>query len=153
MRLIVIAIGRLKQGPKRELVSRYLERAIAAGRNLGLSGFDVLELPESRAAGIVCKTEYARALRAGGDETCALDAAGAATCWGHGFLGDSSGLKQFPPPKPGSVVDIVDIALAHERACALLESGGAKCWGRGPLGDGSPLTATSVVPVSVVGLP
>ena len=60
-------------------MSRYLERAIAAGRNLGLSGFDALELPESRAAGSARKTEEARALRAGvadGTRLVALDERG-----------------------------------------------------------------------------
>ena len=41
MRLIVIAVGRLKDGPERELVERYRERADEAGRKLGLRGFEV----------------------------------------------------------------------------------------------------------------
>jgi 23S rRNA (pseudouridine1915-N3)-methyltransferase len=49
MRLAIAAIGRMKQGPERELVARYLDRAKAAGRPLGLSGFEVIEFPESRA--------------------------------------------------------------------------------------------------------
>ncbi len=40
----------MKQGPERELVARYLERARAAGKPLALTGFDVLEFAESRAA-------------------------------------------------------------------------------------------------------
>lgn len=39
----------MKQGPERELVSRYLDRARAAGKPLALTGFDILEFPESRA--------------------------------------------------------------------------------------------------------
>ncbi len=50
MRIAIAAVGRMKQGPERELATRYLERARAAGRPLALTGFDVLELPESRAA-------------------------------------------------------------------------------------------------------
>jgi len=38
----------MKQGPERELVARYLDRARAAGKPLALTGFDVLEFPESR---------------------------------------------------------------------------------------------------------
>jgi 23S rRNA (pseudouridine1915-N3)-methyltransferase len=49
MRLSIAAIGRMKQGPERELVSRYLERAVASGRPLAMAGFDVIELGESRA--------------------------------------------------------------------------------------------------------
>ena len=40
----------MKQGPERELVSRYLDRAKAAGKPLALTGFDVSEFAESRAA-------------------------------------------------------------------------------------------------------
>ena len=39
----------MKQGPERELVSRYLDRARASGKPLALTGFDVLEFAESRA--------------------------------------------------------------------------------------------------------
>jgi 23S rRNA (pseudouridine1915-N3)-methyltransferase len=46
-------------------VSRYLDRAIAAGRNLGLSGFEVHESPESRANGSARKADEARSLRTG----------------------------------------------------------------------------------------
>jgi 23S rRNA (pseudouridine1915-N3)-methyltransferase len=49
MRLIVIAIGRLKQGPERELAERYRERFDDIGRNLGFRGLTVHEIPESRA--------------------------------------------------------------------------------------------------------
>ncbi|MFN3889714.1 MAG: 23S rRNA (pseudouridine(1915)-N(3))-methyltransferase RlmH [Beijerinckiaceae bacterium] len=49
MKLILGAVGRLKAGPERDLAARYLERARAAGRPLGLTGPDVRELEESRA--------------------------------------------------------------------------------------------------------
>ena len=49
MRLIVISIGRLKQGPERELAERYRDRFDDVGRKLGFRGLDVLEIPESRA--------------------------------------------------------------------------------------------------------
>ena len=49
MRLSIHAIGRMKQGPERELVARYLECAVGSGRPLGLTGFEVAEFPESRA--------------------------------------------------------------------------------------------------------
>ena len=50
MRVRIAAIGRMKAGPERELCGRYLERAVASGRGLGLTGFDVAEFAESRAA-------------------------------------------------------------------------------------------------------
>jgi len=43
-------VGRLKAGPERLLVDRYLERARKAGPALALTGFTVAEFPESRAA-------------------------------------------------------------------------------------------------------
>jgi 23S rRNA (pseudouridine1915-N3)-methyltransferase len=49
MRLIVIAVGRLKQGPERELAERYSERFEELGRKLGFRGLAIHELSESRA--------------------------------------------------------------------------------------------------------
>ena len=49
MKVTIAAVGRLKSGPERELASRYVERAAAAGKRLGLS-FLVHEFPESQAA-------------------------------------------------------------------------------------------------------
>ena len=49
MRIMVIAVGRLKQGPERELADRYATRFDDAGRKLGFRGLEVRELPESRA--------------------------------------------------------------------------------------------------------
>ena len=49
MRIIVIAVGRLKQGPERELTKRYRERVDDIGRKLGFRGLEIHEIPESRA--------------------------------------------------------------------------------------------------------
>jgi len=49
MRLLIAAIGRLKQGPERELAAWYLKRAEATGRSLGLRGIEIVEIRESRA--------------------------------------------------------------------------------------------------------
>lgn len=49
MRLLVIAVGRLKQGPERELAERYRKRFDDLGRKLGFRGLDICEIPESRA--------------------------------------------------------------------------------------------------------
>ena len=45
---MVLAVGRLKAGPERELCERYLERARKGGGKLGLRGFTVEDLPEAR---------------------------------------------------------------------------------------------------------
>lgn len=49
MRLVVISIGRLKQGPEQELAERYRQRFEDIGRKLGFRGLAVHEIPESRA--------------------------------------------------------------------------------------------------------
>src|SRR3954468_7133650 len=49
MRVVVIAVGRLKQGPERELAGRYREWFDEIGRRLGFRGLEVHEIPESRA--------------------------------------------------------------------------------------------------------
>jgi len=49
MHLLVISIGRLKQGPERELAERYRERFDDLGRKLGFRSLSVHEIPESRA--------------------------------------------------------------------------------------------------------
>jgi 23S rRNA (pseudouridine1915-N3)-methyltransferase len=49
MRILVVAVGRLKQGAERELAERYRKRAAATGRSVGLSDFDIVEIKESRA--------------------------------------------------------------------------------------------------------
>ncbi len=48
MRLVVISIGRLKQGPEQELAERYRERFDDIGRKLGFRGLSIHEIPESR---------------------------------------------------------------------------------------------------------
>ena len=49
MRLTIIAIGKLKLGPERELAQRYHDRFEETGRKLGFRGLSVHEISESRA--------------------------------------------------------------------------------------------------------
>ena len=49
MRLVVVSIGRLKQGPEQELAERYRERFEDIGRKLGFRGLAIHEISESRA--------------------------------------------------------------------------------------------------------
>ena len=48
MRLLIAAVGRLKAGPERELLDRYVERANAAGRAVSLAPVEIAEVPESQ---------------------------------------------------------------------------------------------------------
>ena len=49
MRLAVAAVGRLKDGPERELVERYRKRAEQTGRRIGFREMEIVEIRESRA--------------------------------------------------------------------------------------------------------
>src|SRR5260221_4054283 len=63
MRLVIIAIGRLKQGPERELAERYRERFDDIGRKLGFRGLEIHEISESRARDAATRmTEEAAAI-------------------------------------------------------------------------------------------
>jgi 23S rRNA (pseudouridine1915-N3)-methyltransferase len=66
MRLVVISIGRLKQGPERELAERYRKRFDDIGRKLGFRGLEIHEIPESRARDAATRI---------GDEAAAISAA------------------------------------------------------------------------------
>ena len=50
MRLIVGCIGKLKSGPEAELAKRYGERLAQTARGLGLTGPEIIELPEGRSS-------------------------------------------------------------------------------------------------------
>jgi 23S rRNA (pseudouridine1915-N3)-methyltransferase len=49
MRLTIAAVGRLKDGPERELAERYRKRAEQLGRRVGLREVEIVEVRESRA--------------------------------------------------------------------------------------------------------
>ncbi|SDG19560.1 23S rRNA (pseudouridine(1915)-N(3))-methyltransferase RlmH [Pelagibacterium luteolum] len=80
MRVLIVAVGRMKSGPERDLVARYLDRAVATGKPLGLTDFNVIELPESRASSVAArKAEEAKAIHAALPDKCtavALDERG-----------------------------------------------------------------------------
>ena len=63
MRLLLAAIGRLKDGAEADLVERYTMRFDGLGRGVGLGPLTIAELPESRAAGSALrKADEARRL-------------------------------------------------------------------------------------------
>jgi 23S rRNA (pseudouridine1915-N3)-methyltransferase len=49
LRIVVAAVGRLKQGPERDLAERYRKRAAEAGRGVGFRGVEIIEIRESKA--------------------------------------------------------------------------------------------------------
>jgi len=50
MRIVVAAVGRLKQGSETELSERYRKRVAQTGRQFGLRDIEIIEIRESRAA-------------------------------------------------------------------------------------------------------
>ena len=73
MKIVVVSIGRLKQGPERELAERYRERFDDIGRKLGFRGLEVHEIPESRARDAASRiAEEATAIAALMPEKCVL---------------------------------------------------------------------------------
>src|SRR6202011_1314042 len=68
-------IGRLKQGPERELAERYRERSDDIGRKLGFRGLEIIEIPESRARDATSRmAEEATAISAAMPESSVLGA-------------------------------------------------------------------------------
>ena len=49
MRVLVLAVGRMKKGAEADLAARYLKRAIQAGRAIGIRAIEIVEIRESRA--------------------------------------------------------------------------------------------------------
>ncbi len=49
MRVLVLAVGRMKKGAEADLAARYLKRVLQAGRNIGIRDIEIVEIRESRA--------------------------------------------------------------------------------------------------------
>lgn len=49
MKISVLAVGRMKAGPEKELADRYFERSSKSGQAIGLEFSGLIEIPESRA--------------------------------------------------------------------------------------------------------
>lgn len=49
VRIVLIAVGRMKAGPERDLLARYADRAQAMARSVGLTGVTIRDVEESRA--------------------------------------------------------------------------------------------------------
>jgi 23S rRNA (pseudouridine1915-N3)-methyltransferase len=49
MRVLVLAVGRMKKGAEAEIADRYLKRAVQAGRAIGIRSIEIVEIRESRA--------------------------------------------------------------------------------------------------------
>ena len=93
-------------------------------------------------------------LDAGDDFTGALDADGAAVCWGiniSGQLGRGDSVPSIAPVRVWGGQTFVRIAAGSRHACALTAGGAVWCWGEnsaGQLGIGSQAAAPTPQPVT-----
>ena len=80
MRLLIAAVGKLKDDAERQMCERYAKRFNATGRSIGLGPVEITELAESRNASAEARKndEAARLLKitAQADAYIALDVAG-----------------------------------------------------------------------------
>ena len=114
----------------------------------------VQKLIPTPVAGMVSNTAF---IAAGSNHTCAINDAGAVSCWGYnnyGQLGDATAVnKSVPTGVSGLVSGWAGIELGASHSCARSNTGAMHCWGyntSGQLGNSS--AANSSVPVAVTGL-
>ena len=74
MRILIAAIGKLKDDAERDIVARYVKRFNAQGRALGLGPIDIIELTESRASSANARKddEAQRLLKTAAAATCTI---------------------------------------------------------------------------------
>lgn len=130
MRLVVVAVGRMKAGPEAELAARYESRARKAGRPLGFRALDVLALDESRQseAGARRADEAAAIRRLAAGRMVALDERGRALD-SAGFAALLGAWKDAGDPAASLVIggpDGLDPGLRQEADLTL--SFGAMTW-------------------------
>ena len=76
MRVHVLAVGRLRAGPEKDLVDDYLKRFDRTGRQLGLGPCRLLEIDERKGGGMAGEAELLRRALPEGAVTIALDERG-----------------------------------------------------------------------------
>lgn len=88
----------------------------------------------SDGVGIVPEGQFTE-IAAGGQHTCALDAAGSAVCWGRYANADDGNDGRAAPPPDAS---FVAIAAAGAHSCGLTVDDRLLCWGQNPDGRADP---------------
>lgn len=86
----------------------------------------------------VVGAESFTSLSAGGDNTCALTAAGAAYCWGRndsGQVGDGSTDARPRPTPVGGASRYASVSVGSRHVCGLTLRGDVECWGRNDVGQ------------------
>jgi alpha-tubulin suppressor-like RCC1 family protein len=104
-----------------------------SGGQLGLGDAGgIHDAPEPVTGGLKFK-----AIAVGGEHTCALDAAGAAWCWGRDILPAGEGGASFSavPVAIRSSPAFVDLITGTWAACGRTASGSVSCWGINAYGE------------------
>lgn len=76
MKLMIAAVGRVRQGDEAPLIEDYLLRCTKAGRNLGLGPASVVEVEDRKAGGIAAEASLLKARIPDGAVVVALDERG-----------------------------------------------------------------------------
>jgi 23S rRNA (pseudouridine1915-N3)-methyltransferase len=76
MRVHILAVGRLRAGPEKELVDDYLKRFDRTGRHLGLGPCRMVEVDERKGGGMTGEADLLRRALPGGAVLLALDERG-----------------------------------------------------------------------------
>jgi len=76
MRLRIVAVGRLKDGPERRLISEYLDRFGKTGRSLGLGPAEIVEVEDRKGVGSAAEARLLRRAVPEGAVLLALDERG-----------------------------------------------------------------------------
>lgn len=77
MRVLIVAVGRMKPGPERTLCDDYLGRFARTGRALGLGPAQVAEVEDRRGGGMTAEAALLRRALPDDAVLCALDERGA----------------------------------------------------------------------------
>ena len=141
MRLLIAAVGKLKQGPERELFAHYLDRAEAIGRKISLAPLSAIEVAEAKAATAQARMEAeAKTLLAklpsshrlicldpGGDQLGSEEFAQALAKFRDGgaqglafFIGGADGLGLAAQFKADRIVSLGPMTLPHGLARIVL---------------------------------
>lgn len=79
MRVHIIAVGRLRNGPERELINDYLQRFDRTGRNMGLGPVSLHEVEDKKGGGMEAEAILLERAIPKGAVICALDERGKIT--------------------------------------------------------------------------